>query len=285
MEERKLDQHLTKKVRFDLNEEVFLIPSKWDRLSKCKTTNARIMAGKHKNRTVADRRNDNKGKQNRNRKTQNGSTSGKLASNCEPNGMCSGDINGRPNSTPNIKTNNARKTAPRAKEGNDNANSRTSTSPVEGRLKLYHRPPPELPKLDLVLPKIPYTPDLKKAIEKALQRSRRKPSVDNGLNTTMITQDKKSEVLNSLPKEKTERIFQRRLSDSSIRIADEKPIENNQHQNGEGSSKFSELSSNIDGWSPFSAWNSKDSTLRSNSTAPLTRGRSMSSLIPNSILY
>lgn len=140
MEEKK-DQQLAKKVRFDLNEEVFLIPSKWDRLSKCKTTNARIihrMAGK--NRTIVDRRSDIKSKQNRNRKTQNVSTSSKLDSNPEPNGRFSD--NNRPNSTPNVKTINARKTV-RYKEGNENANSGNSTSPVEGRLKFYHRPSQE----------------------------------------------------------------------------------------------------------------------------------------------
>lgn len=284
MEEKK-DQQLAKKVRFDLNEEVFLIPSKWDRLSKCKTTNVRIihrMAGK--NRTIVDRRSDIKSKQNRNRKTQNVSTSSKLDSNPEPNGRFSD--NNRPNSTPNVKTINARKTV-RYKESNENANSGNSTSPVEGRLKFYHRPSQELPKLDLVLPKIPYTPDLKKAIEKALQRTRSRPTLDIGLNhTSLATQEKNPELLTSPPKEKTEKIFQRRLSDSSIRIGEEfKSMEKKQNQIGEASSKFSDLSSNLDGWSPFSAWNSKDSTLRSNSTAPLTRGRSMSSLIPSSILY
>lgn len=283
MEEKK-DLQLTKKVRFDLNEEVFLIPSKWDRLSKCKTTNVRIidgMASKHKNRTVVDRRMDVKGKQNcRNRKTQNVSTYGKRDSNSELTGKLSDSS--RPNSTPNIKT-NARKTA-RSKDGNENANSGNSTLPVEGKLKFYHRPPQELPKLDLVLPKIPYTPDLKKAIEKALQRTRSRPTLDSGLNnTTLAPQEKNSELLTPLPKDKMDRIFQRRLSDSSIRIGDEKPIEKEANQTGEA--KFSELSSNLDGWSPFSAWSSKDSTLRSNSTAPITRGRSMSSLIPSSILY
>ncbi|KAL9971171.1 hypothetical protein ACROYT_G023662 [Oculina patagonica] len=285
MEEKK-DQQLTKKVRFDLNEEVFLIPSKWDRLSKCKTTNARIidaMAGKHKTRTALDRRIDVKGKQNRNRKTQNLSTYGKRDSNPELNGKLSD--NGRPNSTPNVKTNSARKTA-RYKEGNENTNSGNSTLPVEGRLKFYHRPPQELPKLDLVLPKIPYTPDLKKAIEKALQRSRSRPTLESGLNnTTLATQKNNSELSTPLPKEKCEGLFQRRLSDSSIRIGDEKPIEKKENQVMPSEAKFSELSSNLDGWSPFSAWSSKDSTLRSNSTAPITRGRSMSSLIPSSILY
>lgn len=285
MEETK-HQHLTKKVRFDLNEEIFLIPSKWDRLSKCKTTNARIidgLASKQKNRTITDRRIDVKGKQSKHRKTQSISTYGKQDSNPELNGKISD--NSRPNSTPNVKGNNAKKTA-RYKEGNENGSSGNSTPPVEGRLKFYHRPPQELPKLDLVLPKIQYTPDLKKAIEKALQRSRSRPSLETGLNNTSqsATKERDPELLVPLPKDKTERLFQRRLSDSSIRIGDEKPIEKKENQpNGEA--KFSELSSNLDGWSPFSAWSSKDNSSRSNSTAPITRGRSMSSLIPSSILY
>ena len=280
--ESKKDQQLAKKVRFDLNEEVFLIPSKWDRLSKCKTTNARIIDRMaNKNRTSVDRRSDIKGKQNRHKKTQNVSATDKLVSNPQLNGRFSDNI--RPNSTPNIKTNNARKTV-RHKESKENTNSGNSASPVEGRLRLYHRSPHELPKLDLVLPKIPYTPHLKKAIEKALQRSRSRPTLDIG---SLATEEKKAEHSTSSPKDKTEKIFQRRLSDSSIRIGDEKSMpENKPNQIGEASSKFSDLSSNLDGWSPFSAWSSKDSTdLQSNSTAPLIRGRSMSSLIPSSILY
>ena len=280
--ESKKDQQLAKKVRFDLNEEVFLIPSKWDRLSKCKTTNARIIDRMtSRSRTIVDRRIDIKGKQNRNRKTQSVSAAGKLDSKREPNARFFD--NNRPNTTPNTKTNNARKTT-RHKEGiNENSNSGNSTSPVEGRLKLYHRPPQELPKVDLVLPKIPYTPDLKKAIEKALQRSRlSRPTLDIGL---LASQEKNPELSTANPKGKTEKMFQRRLSDSSIRIGDEKPMEKKHNQIGEASSKFSDLYSNLDGWSPFSAWSSKDGTLRPNSTAPLTRGRSMSSLIPSSILY
>ena len=147
---------------------------------------------------------------------------------------------------------------------------------------MYHRPPQELPKVDLVLPKIPYTPELKKAIEKALQRSRSRPALDIG---PLASQEKNPELSTSHPKDKTEKMFQRRLSDSSVRIGDEKPMYKKQNQIGETSSKFSDLYSNLDGWSPFSAWSSKDGTLRPNSTAPLTRGRSMSSLIPSSILY
>ena len=278
--ESKKDQQLAKKVRFDLNEEVFLIPSKWDRLSKCKTTNARIidrMASR--SRTIVDRRIDIKGKQKRNRKTQSVFAAGRLDSKREPNGRFFD--NNRPNTTPNTKTNHARKTA-RHKEGNENSNSRNSTSSIEGRLKLYHRPPQELSKVDLVLPKIPYTPDLKKAIEKALQRSRSTPTLDIG---PLASQEKNPELSTSHPKDKTEKMFQRRLSDSSVRIGDEKPMYKKQNQIGETSSKFSDLYSNLDGWSPFSAWSSKDGTLRPNSTTSLTRGRSMSSLIPSSILY
>ena len=155
--------------------------------------------------------------------------------------------------------------------------------PVETRLKFYQRPPQELPRLDLVLPKIPYTLDLKKAFEKAIQRSRSRPTLECGLNTG--AQEKKVELFNSLPRNKAEKVLQRRLSDSSIIIGDEKPTEN-KPTNGEGSSKFSELSSiNLDGWSPFTAWGAKDSTLRPNRTPPMKRGRSMSSLIPSSILY
>ena len=288
MEEKK-NQQMAKKVRFDLNEEVFLIPSKWDRLSKCKSTNARIIDGfapKHKSRTVVERR--NKGKQNGHRKIPNFSSvaNGKVVLSPESNGTSPDNL--RPNTSPTKSGNNPKKTSRQKAESCENTtgNNRHSSAPVEARLKFFHRPPQELPRLDLVLPKIPYTPDLKKAIEKALQRSRSRPSLNSGLNSSIqVTQEKKPELLNSLPQEKTERILQRRLSDSSIRIGDEKPIEN-KPTNGEDSSKFSELSSiNLDGWSPFTAWSAKEGTVRSNQTPPITRGRSMSSLIPSSILY
>lgn len=288
MEEKK-NQQLMKKVRFDLNDEVFLIPSKWDRLSKCKTANAKIIDGftsKHKSRTVVERR--NKGKQNGQRKMPNFSSvdSGKRSLTPESNATSSD--NPRPNTSPNKSGNNQRKTSRQKIEGCEiTSNNRNSTPPVEARLKFHHRPPQELPKLDLVLPKIPYTPDLKKAIEKALQRSRGRHTIDSGLNSsiTLSTQEKKADLLSSLPEEKVERNFQRRLSDSSIRMGDEK-LNECKPINGEDSSKFSELSSiNLDGWSPFSAWKSSSGAALSNQKPPIKRGRSMSSLIPSSILY
>ena len=286
MEERK-DQQLTKKVRFDLNDEVFLIPSKWDRLSKCKTTNSRIideMVPKHKSRTVVERRNRSKQNGHRNMPDFSLVASGKRGMTSESNGSTSGSS--RPNTSPNKSGNNLRKTSRQKVEGcaENTTNGRNSTQlPVETRLKFYQRPPQELPRLDLVLPKIPYTLDLKKAFEKAIQRSRSRPTLECGLNTG--AQEKKVELFNSLPRNKAEKVLQRRLSDSSIIIGDEKPTEN-KPTNGEGSSKFSELSSiNLDGWSPFTAWGAKDSTLRPNRTPPMKRGRSMSSLIPSSILY
>ena len=173
-------------------------------------------------------------------------------------------------------------------EGYGNAPySGNSTPPVEAKLKFYHRPPTELPRLDLgVLPKIPYTPDLKKAIEKALQRSRSKSATDSELNSgASVVQEKKHDLLKIIPTEKGEKVLQRRLSDSSVIIGDEKPTEDKPSCD-EGISKFSELSSiNLDGWSPFNAWTAKDSTVRSNRTPPIKRGRSMPSLIPSSILY
>ena len=133
--EGKKDSEFTKKVRFDLNEEVFLIPSKWDRLSKCKTATAKNIEGpvnKQRNRAVAERRFEvTRGKQN---KTKDRAT--KVVSNRESNGKLSD--NRRPGSTFSVKTNNGRKTA-RHIEGRENASVTNSTRPVEGKLKLYHR--------------------------------------------------------------------------------------------------------------------------------------------------
>lgn len=277
MEEKK-NQGLTKKVRFDLNEEVFLIPSKWDRLSKCKSTNARIIEGqftsKQKSRTVIERRNKN-------------GQRGKLDLTSESNGASSDNV--RPNTSPNKNGNNQGKALRQKNNACENAtDKRNSTSPLEAKLKFYHRPPQELPRLDLVLPKISYTPDLKKAFEKALQRSRSRPALETGLHTdttTLSTQEKKLDIVRSIPQQKAEIILQRRLSDSSVRIGKGISTECKQPK-GENRSKFSELSSiNLEAWSPFSAWSAKDGSVRTNQTPSVTRGRSVSSLIPSSILY
>lgn len=286
MEEKK-NQQLTKKVRFDLNEEVFLIPSKWDRLTgKSKTASAKIIEGftpRQRSRTVVERR--NKSKHNGHKKIPNFCSvpSGKLVLTSESNGKTSD--NSRSNTSPNKSGNSPKKTSRQKTESCETTtNNRNSTSPNEVKLKFYHHPPQELPRLDLVLPKIPYTPDLKRAIEKALQRSRSRPTLESALNstTTPHTQEKKSDDLSSSSPEKGKMVFQRRLSDSSIRIGEANSTVS-KPTNGEDSSKFSELS--LDGWSPFSAWNAKDSSVRQNHTPPITRGRSMSSLIPSSILY
>ena len=290
MEETK-NQQMTKKVRFDLKDEIFLIPSKWDRLSKCKTARTKVIdeitTPNQRSRTVVERR--SKKKQNGYRKIPNFDSvaKGKIVLASETNGTVSD--NSLRNTSPSKSGSSVKKTASRQKLGGyENVpNGGTSTPPVEAKLKFYHRPPTELPRLDLgVLPKIPYTPDLKKAIEKALQRSRSKSAIDSGLiSEASVIQEKKHDLLKILPTEKAEKILQRRLSDSSVMIGDEKPTEDKPSCD-EGISKFSELSSiNLDGWSPFNAWTAKDSTVRSNRTPPIRRGRSMSSLIPSSILY
>ena len=289
MEETK-NQQMTKKVRFDLKDEIFLIPSKWDRLSKCKTARTKVIdeiTPNQRSRTVVERR--SKKKQNGYRKIPNFDSvaKGKIVLASETN--CTVSDNSLRNTSPSKSGSCVRKTASRQKLGGyENVpNGGTSTSPVEAKLKFYHRPPTELPRLDLgVLPKIPYTPDLKKAIEKALQRSRSKSVTDSELNSgASVIQEKKHDPLKIIPTEKAEKVLQRRLSDSSVIIGDEKPTEDKPSCD-EGISKFSQLSSiNLDGWSPFNAWTAKDSTVRSNRTPPIRRGRSMSSLIPSSILY
>ena len=290
MEEKK-HQQLTKKVRFDLNEEVFLIPSKWDRLSgKSKTTNAKVIEGftpRQRSRTVVERR--SKSKHNGYKKIPNFCSvpSGKLFSTSESNETSSDNsVNSRSNASSNKSGNSPRKSSRQKTEGCETTtNNRNSISPNEMKLKFYHRTPQELPRIDLVLPKIPYTPDLKRAIEKALQRSRSRPTLENGLNsTTTLTQERKSDDLSSSPPEKGEMVLQRRLSDSSIRIGEPGNSTTCKPTNGEESSKFSDLS--LDDWSPFSAWSAKDGSMRpTDQTPPITRGRSMSSLIPSSILY
>lgn len=289
MEEAK-NQQMTKKVRFDLKDEIFLIPSKWDRLSKCKATRTTVIdeiTPNPRSRTVVERR--SKKKQNRNRKIPNfdSMANGKIDLASETN--CTVSDNSLRNTSSNKSGNSLKKTSRQKLEGYGNApnGAGTSTPPVEAKLKFYHRPPTELPRLGLgVLPKIPCTPDLKKAIEKALQRSRSKSPIESGLNSgASVIQEKKHDLLKILPTEKAENVLQRRLSDSSVIIGDEKRTEDKPSCDA-GISKFSELSSiNLDGWSPFNAWTAKDGIVRSNRTPPMRRGRSMSSLIPNSILY
>ena len=231
MEETK-NQQMTKKVRFDLKDEIFLIPSKWDRLSKCKTARSKVIdeiTPNQRSRTVVERRSKKKQNGYRNSKIPNFDSvaKGKIVLASETN--CTVSDNSLRNTSPSKSGSCVRKTASRQKLGGyENVpNGGTSTSPVEAKLKFYHRPPTELPRLDLgVLPKIPYTPDLKKAIEKALQRSRSKSATDSELNSgASVIQEKKHDLLKIIPTEKAEKVLQRRLSDSSVIIGDEKPTE------------------------------------------------------------
>ncbi|XP_068700340.1 uncharacterized protein [Montipora foliosa] len=281
-EERKQEQ--AKKVRFDLKEEIFLIPSKWDCLSKCRVDKSRVTEDlnllKHKSRAIVGQRNQQNKQGQRKKPNYSSATSGKPKAESANKAAATLD-NSRPSSSPNKTVkNSARKTLL----------DRTLTSAIETKLKIHPRPQRDVSRLEVALPKINYTTDIKKALEKALQRSRSKPalgSVASSSNiTSLVTQGKKQSgnfAACSARFEERDRLFQRRLSDSSV-FGDKSPV--CKHSSGNDSPRFSELSStDLIGWRPFSAWGLKNRSMRTEKTNPLKRGSSMSTLIPNSILY
>ena len=294
MEEKKT-QEQAKKVRFDLNEEVFIIPSKWDRLSERKNYNARIedSSTKQKSPAVVERPRSQLKLEQRKIANSRTDTSGKpYFTSTKANKTIA--LNSRPNTSPkkNAKRSQteARKSF-RDKTEENIANDRKLTSPLD-KLKIYHRPQRETPKLEIALPKISYTSDVKKAIEKALQRSGSKsafgiPSSPNTNVANLATQGREESInfADSLRSGKNDRMSQRRLSDSSVSEFGGRKCGMCKPTNGDDSSRFSELSSiDIVGWRPFSAWSAKRS-VRTDRTNQMKRGSSMSSLIPNSILY
>ena len=298
MEEKKtLEQ--AKKVRFDLNEEVFIIPSKWDRLSKCKNYNARIedSSTKPKSPAVDERPRSQLKLEQRKIATSRTDTSGKsYFTSTKANKTIA--LNSRPNTSPKKYAKSsqtaARKSLRDKTEGayETITHKRKLTSPLD-ELKMYHRPHREIPKLEIALPKISYTSDVKKSIEKALQRSGSKSALGIPLSSTkfnvtnLAAQGKKDSTnfADSSRFEKHDRMSQRRLSDSSISEFGGQKFGMCKPTNGDDSSRFSELSAmDIVGCRPFSAWSTKI-TMQTERTNPMKRGSSMSSLIPNSILY
>lgn len=299
MEEKKT-QEQAKKVRFDLHEEVFIIPSKWDRLSKCKNYDTRIIedsSTKQKSPAVDERpRSQLKLEQRKmaNSRTERSGTS--YFTSTKANKKTA--LNSRPNTSPKKYAKSsqsaARKSLRDKTEGayENIANDRKLASPLD-RLKIYHRPKREIPKLEIALPKISYTSDVKKSLEKALQRSGSKsalgiPSSSTKFNVTNLAALGKKDSKNfadSSRLEKNDRMSQRRLSDSSISEFGGPKFGMCKPTNGDDSSRFSELSSiDIVGCRPFSAWSTKIN-VQTDRTNPMKRGSSMSSLIPNSILY
>ncbi|XP_067050862.1 uncharacterized protein [Acropora muricata] len=298
MEEKKtLEQ--AKKVRFDLNEEVFIIPSKWDRLSKCKNYNARIedSSTKPKSPAVDERPRSQLKLEQRKIANSRTDTSGKsYFTSTKANKTIA--LNSRPNTSPKKYAKSsqtaARKSLRDKTEGayENITHNRKLTSPLD-ELKIYHRPQREIPKLEIALPKISYTSNVKKSIEKALQRSGSKsalgiPLSSTKLNVTNLAAQGKKDSTNfadSSRFEKNDRMSQRRLSDSSISEFGGQKFGMCKPTNGDDSSRFSELSAmDIVGCRPFSAWSTKI-TMQTERTNPMKRGSSMSSLIPNSILY
>lgn len=294
MEEERNEEQ-AKKVRFDLKEEIFLIPSKWDRLSKCRVDKSRVTEDlnllKQKSRAIVGQRNQQNKQGQRKKPNFSSATSGKPKAESANKAAATLD-NSRPSSSPNKTVkNSARKTLLDRTDGCETkADIRKLTSAIETKLKIHPRPQRDVSRLEVALPKINYTTDIKKALEKALQRSRSKPalgSVASSSNTTnLVTQGKKQSgnfAACSVRFEKRDRLFQRRLSDSSV-FGDKSPV--CKHSSGNDFPRSSELSStDLIGWRPFSAWGLKNRSMRTEKTNPLKRGSSMSTLIPNSILY
>ena len=244
-----------RKVRFDLNHEVFLIPSKWERLSR--GVSKKDAGGpnlKNKPRTQTSQT----GRDGRKKGKQKREAGSKKNNNPSPSADAFSRKYGKTSrtSTPSKNIEEGKKVAPfAAKESTASAGA---TGRVDSKFKLSHRTAKELPRVDIVLPKISYTHDLKKAIEVAIRSNR-----------LHAEESRTKEFAEALERPRS-------LSEGSG--SDLGSQSDDLQIPGEG--RFSELSRRGDGWNPFPAWReaSMNHVLRE-------RGKVLSSLIPNSILY
>lgn len=285
----------SKKVRFDLKHEVFVIPSKWDNLtSKTRNSIAREkwlneITSISKTRSHEERsRKPSKSKQYRSGKQikHNGKTHKKR------NSLVTKTLITERRGTKNVpELGFSRSSAPKGlkltltkeKPGLMKAiNPRTGHSHATAsvKLKMTHRDINDYtPKVNIVLPKITYTPDLKRVIEKALTRSKHfceegahltGSSANGGLNL----RSKKPVIREKQPSGKLSHSGHGgKKEGESLLVANDdeevEQIEKNVHQ----------LSENVEKWLPFPAWNEMAQPNVSN------RKEKSYSIIPDSILY
>lgn len=296
-----------KKVRFDLNDEVFEIPNKWDRLSM--RTNARrekLVQSVCKNVKVkmeaADRRSKNK--QSKSKKTRRTQTAKKT----DTKSRVSSNMT-RTLASPSSQVLSLETTVLSTQKGGGNdristvenrTKKATQNSTPEVKLKLSHRGVMDSPSNDIVLPKITYSSDLKKAIENAVVRNRNPQEVVGSLSSAK-------------KRERNYRVSPQDIFDSqtqnqntnfqhTMNYHDQTRHTNTPNRNSindetfystrkkerlialpEYEPNFSELSRNVESWIPF---NGAGEPSQGN---PRRNSRSSSIqptwIIPNSILY
>lgn len=289
-----------KKVRFDLNDEVFEIPNKWGRLST--RTNARrnklveeVSKGTKGKIMESDQRGKNK--QNKSKKVKKPvkkvdskyrvTTTRPLAS--PSNHVLS--LESTVLSTQRAGVSDKNSTVEnRTKKG-------TQTSTPEVKLKLSHRGSIDNPSNDIVLPKISYSSDLKKAIENAVVRNRISAQEMGGsLNTareryqsrispqeifdnhTRTYQKMTGDNVNLSPSKhpntpcrsptNEDLVYSTRKNERLVRLPEHEP-------------KFSELSRNVESWIPFATGDPRDNQRRNSKSGSLQS----TWIVPNSILY
>ena len=285
----------SKKVRFDLKHEVFVIPSKWDHLSsKIRPSIARErlineLSNRPKTRALEERKSSRSkqngrgrkqikhyGKTHRKRKTVTARTLNaehrekkeipelRFTQNNIPDsfrGVNLAVLNGKLATSLTVSKTEQLQTTPAIK------------------LKMTHRSTNDLgQKVNIVLPKITYTPGLRKAIEKALIRSRghyheshlSPEHKDFQLKNFSASVDRGNYTARKLSLGNRNRTEEKTLSGTDT--TDDGKLEHGQRT-------VNKLSENLDEWTPFPPWNEMAQTNQSN------RKEKGFSIIPDSILY
>lgn len=280
-----------KKVRFDLNDEVFEIPNKWDRLSRTRVAARRnkLVEEVYKNTKSKDSdRRGGKNKQNKLNKVK------KTPRKTDTKSIGSMRTLSSPSSQVLSLDCSVLSTQKGAVSKNSTVNKKTKNNP-EIKLKLSHRASLDLTSRDIVLPKISYTSDLKKAIENAVVRNRVSSELGGSLNSYKDrNRIAPQEIFTEFPKYTGNRRFSENCTSS-------KPLSNpppSRCSSSEDSSystrkerlvslpeyepKFSELSRDVESWIPFS---DRDKDKRKSKQSSDNQTIQPSYMVPNSILY
>lgn len=265
-----------KKVRFNSNDEIFVIPNKWDRLSR-KTGSGKEKLAKDSCSTskpkVLDAERRGKSKQRSKKVKKNTKGTHTKTSITRTFGSPSSQVLQLESS---VLSTEISKTRWESSKAPDHEKKSKKTEAPEIKLKLSHRNNRELSQDDIVLPRINYNSDLRKTIEHAVVRNR--PSCEPGL-SRLHEQSRETLGFSSL---RTRLHSDSNSSTNSSILEDE---DNVTYQEEcvlvlpERETKFSELSRNVDSWSPFSNGQSTENRTSRRHKMPATL------VIPNSILY
>lgn len=299
-----------KKVRFDLNDEVFEIPNKWDRLSM--RSNARreklveTVCRNAKVKIEADRRSKNK--QSKAKKTKRTQTAKKADTTSRVSSNMTRSLASPSSQVLSLETTVLSTQKGGGSDKNSTLENRTKkasqNSTPEIKLKLSHRGAVDSSSNDIVLPKISYSSDLKKAIENAVVRNRIPQEVGGSLNSPKTRE-------RTHPRVSPQEIFDNQIQNTNfqqiISTDHEMTVNQTRHPNTprrnstnddlfystrkkerlialpEYEPKFSELSRHVESWIPFNGTGEpSQSNQRRNSKNTSIQP---TWIIPNSILY